>query len=185
MVLLPLTLHQEERSRMNTMGYLLHTVSGARRCSEPHVCVTIISLLLGFEVAQSLTFFFYYYFFPSAHTWCVEGGSCTDLASSCKSVRTSHSLNERSTVRVDYVICGSDPTRRVSYVSELQFEIRGEHTKGEQRGKRSSVILFAGRRAQRAKGFDKWKGSGLTKKFRACIKWQNNRKCGSTKQQAN
>lgn len=53
------------------------------------------------------------------------------------------------------MICGSDPTRRVSYVSELQFEIRGEHTKGEQRGKRSSVILFAGRRAQRAKGFDK------------------------------
>lgn len=79
---------------------------------------------VGFWGCSIFDLFIYYYFFPSAHTWCVEGSSCTDLASSCKCVRTSRSLNERSTVRVGYVICGSDPTRRVSYVSELQFEIR-------------------------------------------------------------
>lgn len=50
----------ERKKPLGHRGHLPHTVSGARICSEPHVCVTIISLLLGFEVAQPLTFFFFF-----------------------------------------------------------------------------------------------------------------------------
>lgn len=63
---------------------------------------------------------------------------------------------------------------------------RYEITKGEQRGKRNSLfIFFAGRKTGFAKGFEVQKNNGFTDKFRAYIKWQNNRKCGSTKQLAN
>lgn len=70
----------------------------------------------------------------------------------------------------------------MSYVSELQFEI----TKGEQTGKRRSLVTcFAGRKTALSEGFGTQKCNGFTDKFRAWIKWQNNRKCGSTKQLAN
>lgn len=47
------------------------------------------------------------------------------------------------------------------------------------------VIFFAGRKTGLAEGFEVQKGSGFTDEFGACIKWQNNRKCGSTKQLVN
>lgn len=158
----PATKFMKERSHMDTRGHLLGTVSGARKCNEPHTCHHYLTAV-GFWGCSA--------FDQPAQIWLPP----------CKGGRISHSLIKRSEVVV-YVICGHNHSTWMSYVSELQFEI----TKGEQTGKRRSLVTcFAGRKTALSEGFGTQKCNGFTGKFRAWIKWQNNRKCGSTKQLAN
>lgn len=88
-VLLPLTSRWKKRNPMDTTEHLLHTISGARKGAESHVCVTVVSMLLGFEVVQPSI---YIYIFSFYRTWCVQESCCTDLTSPHTNGGTSHSL---------------------------------------------------------------------------------------------